>query len=234
MCLDCGCRSSLDAHGDGRHITLADLAAAADATGISILQAAANLRDTLPVPGPLPALYVDIDGTLAFQPEGSILAVNARFGTRYLAAEAGTYPWWGTLPKEQRRWERAAQAVIDANLAPDTLAIDVLRRAVAHGYPLTVCTERDPGLAGVTRAWCEFWRVPADQVAVVGPGGKADLLALHDPDAPAILVDDNPANVKYARPGVQVWQPARPYNEPAEGVFRFDGWNQAAFALGLA
>lgn len=227
--------SPSDRHHAG-DITLVGLAAAAEAAGITILQAARNLRDTLPVPGPLPRLYVDVDGTLAFQPEASIIAVNARFGTSHILPEATSYPWAASLPPDQRKWQQAQQAILGANLAPDTLAIDVLRRAVAHGYPLTVCTERDPSLADITRAWVAYWDIPCDQVAVVGPGGKAELLAAHGPDDPAVLIDDSPANEALACSGVSVWVPRRPWtpqDEPAEGVWRFADWNQAATALGL-
>lgn len=122
------------------------------------------------------------------------------------------------------------------NLAPDTLAIDVLRRAALRGYPVTVCTERDPSLAAITRAWAGYWRIPCDQVAVVGPGGKEELLAGHGTDDPAILVDDAPANEGLARDGVQVWVPPRPWtprHDPAPGVWRFGDWNEAAARLGL-
>lgn len=47
MCLDCGCLQPGNDHGDGRHITYADLAAAAGASGISPLEAAANIIATL-------------------------------------------------------------------------------------------------------------------------------------------------------------------------------------------
>lgn len=234
ICLTCGCRSPLDRHGAKENIDYARLAKAAGHVGISVLQAARNIRDSLPVPGPLPHLYVDVDGVLAFQPEGTIIAVNAKFGTDYLVPEATGYPFSAQLPDRQARWERASQAVIGANLAPDTLAISVLCQAVSHGYPLTVCTERAPSLAPVTRAWCAFWGVPADQVAVVGPGGKEPLLEAHGEDGPAILIDDSPLNTGLARPGVQVWQPARPYNCGGDGVFRFGSWDEAALRLGLA
>lgn len=237
MCLDCGCGSPFDSHGDPRHLTLTGLAAAAEASGISIRQAAQNIHDTLPVPGPLPRLYVDVDGTLAFQPEATIVAVNARFGTAYtIADDTGSYPFTATLPPEQQQWQRAQQAVLDVNLAPDTLAIDVLTRAAAHGYPITVCTERDPSLTQVTRAWVAYWRIPADQVAVTGPGGKRALMEANGPADPAVLIDDAPANESLARPGVQVWVPPRPWTPsgPAQdGVWRFPDWGEVAAALGL-
>ena len=179
----------------------------------------------------LPRLFCDIDGTLAFQPEGDVIAVNAKFGTSWLVADVTQYPFSSMLPARQARWLRANWPVIAANLAPDTLAINVLRRAKAAGYGITVCTERDPELAEVTAAWLAYWQVPLDALAVVGPGGKGPLLEPYGPDNPAILVDDNPANASLARPGVQVWQPARPYNSGGGEVWRFRDWNDAAAKL---
>ena len=43
MCLSCGCQIPADDHGDPRNITLATLAAAADAAGITLTQAAENI-----------------------------------------------------------------------------------------------------------------------------------------------------------------------------------------------
>lgn len=47
MCLDCGCLQPDDDHGDSRHLTLADLAAAADASGVTLTQAAENILATV-------------------------------------------------------------------------------------------------------------------------------------------------------------------------------------------
>lgn len=179
----------------------------------------------------LPRLFADIDGTLAFQPEADIIAVNARFGTSWLVTDATEHPFSSVLPRKQAKWLRANRDVIAANLAPDTLAIDVLRRARAAGYGITVCTERDPDTAEVTAAWLAYWDVPCDHLAVTGPGGKGPLLEPYGPDSPAILVDDSPLNVSLARPGVQVWQPARPYNDGGGDVWRFRSWNEAAARL---
>jgi hypothetical protein len=46
VCLTCGCHEPENPHGDPRNITLADLAAAADAAGITLTQAAENLLAT--------------------------------------------------------------------------------------------------------------------------------------------------------------------------------------------
>jgi hypothetical protein len=174
----------------------------------------------------LPHLFCDIDGTLAFQPEGDILAVNARFGTSWLAADAVDYPFSSMLPPRQAAWLRANRAVIAANLAPDTAAVHVLTMAVKAGAGVTVCTERDGSLEALTRAWCSYWGVPgAGEALTAGPGGKAALLEPYGPGNPCLLIDDSPVNASLARPGVEVWQPARPYNDGGGGVHRFSDWH---------
>jgi hypothetical protein len=45
MCLDCGCGKPNDKHGDDRHITMDDLRAAAQASEISVDEAARNIAD---------------------------------------------------------------------------------------------------------------------------------------------------------------------------------------------
>lgn len=45
MCLSCGCGVPNDDHGDPRNITMDDLKAAADAAGMDIEDAAANIVD---------------------------------------------------------------------------------------------------------------------------------------------------------------------------------------------
>jgi uncharacterized HAD superfamily protein len=233
ICLTCGCQKPTERH-DPAAITLDDLTAAADAAGIDVRQAAQNLVRTLPVPGPLPALYIDVDGVLAFQPEGSILAINARFDSDLLVFEADGYPVSASLPSAQADWLGDHAEIIAANLAPDTKAAHVLRCAQRHGYNIAVLTERPPELRDLTDAWLKAWRIPCDRLLVVGPGGKESVLSLHGPDDPAVLIDDSPINVDLAHEGVQVWQPARPYNQPTDGVWRFEHWHDAAARLGLA
>jgi hypothetical protein len=47
MCLDCGCGEPNQRHGDERHITLDDVQAAAEASEISVDEAARNIADGL-------------------------------------------------------------------------------------------------------------------------------------------------------------------------------------------
>ena len=45
MCLDCGCGEPNERHGDERHITMDDVKAAAEASEISVDEAARNIAD---------------------------------------------------------------------------------------------------------------------------------------------------------------------------------------------
>jgi hypothetical protein len=47
MCLDCGCGDLDNDHGNPAHLTIADLQAAADASGISLVMAASNVLRTV-------------------------------------------------------------------------------------------------------------------------------------------------------------------------------------------
>jgi len=186
---------------------------------------------------PLPHLFADVDGVLAWQPEGDIIAVNARFGTSWLITDATTYPFRSMLPDRQAAWLQANPAVIAANLAPDTHAIRIVKKAAKSGYAVTICTERDESLAALTRAWLALWDVPgADDAQVTGPGGKKALLASYDQGNPAIVVDDSPVNEALARPGVSVWAPPRPWTprgDAPDGVWRFPDWRAVKKKLGL-
>lgn len=59
VCLDCGCLEPGNDHGDDSHITMDDLQAAADATGISPEQAAANIVTTVTLAAHPPMSDVD-------------------------------------------------------------------------------------------------------------------------------------------------------------------------------
>jgi hypothetical protein len=47
MCLDCGCGEPNERHGDDRHIIMDDVRAAAEASEISLEEAARNISDGL-------------------------------------------------------------------------------------------------------------------------------------------------------------------------------------------
>jgi uncharacterized HAD superfamily protein len=180
-----------------------------------------------------PHLFCDLDGVLAFQPEGDILALNARFGLSLLVAECRSYPLADSLPAEQAAWLAVNRPVIAANLAPDTRAIRVLQKAAKAGYAVGILTERDPALRDLTAAWLKYFQVPYATLSVVGPGNKGAALEPFGKGAEAVLVDDSPANAGLVRPGVEVWQPARPYNDGSGGARRFEDWREVGKRLGL-
>lgn len=78
MCMDCGCCQPDAGHGDPRHITFADLAAAADASGITPAQAVANILATLEFPVPPPA--VPGDAVKAAAPQRYVLGIAYQAG----------------------------------------------------------------------------------------------------------------------------------------------------------
>ncbi len=47
MCLDCGCGEPNERHGDDRHIIMDDVRAAAEASELSVEEAARNITDGL-------------------------------------------------------------------------------------------------------------------------------------------------------------------------------------------
>jgi hypothetical protein len=47
MCLDCGCGEPNERHGDDRHIVMDDVVAAAEASEISVEEAARNIAEGL-------------------------------------------------------------------------------------------------------------------------------------------------------------------------------------------
>jgi hypothetical protein len=47
MCLDCGCGEPNERHGDARHIVMDDVRAAAEASEISVEEAACNISEGL-------------------------------------------------------------------------------------------------------------------------------------------------------------------------------------------
>jgi hypothetical protein len=47
MCLDCGCGEPNERHGDERHIIMDDVRAAAEASELSVEEAARNISDGL-------------------------------------------------------------------------------------------------------------------------------------------------------------------------------------------
>jgi hypothetical protein len=255
MCLSCGCWLPVQTHGDPASLVLPDLLAAADAAGISAGQAAWNIPRTLtlstspawpPVLGALtvqPTLIWDMDGILAFTAEAMCAALNARYGTSYDPQTQRFFQGTiipGSLPADQMTWlmgELTGFSVF-SSCAPDWRAADTMRDAATAGYSCTIVTERHPLLAADTGRWLTGWGIKPPRVFAVGPGNKPAWLGERfGPGNPAVLVDDNPVTrMTVARPGIDVWLPARPYvpRVSRDHVRVFDSWQVARYWLGLS
>jgi hypothetical protein len=254
MCLNCGCWRPGDSHGDPANLTLAGLAAAAAAGGTTVQQAAWNIPATLsaastpawpPVLEPLtthPTLVWDVDGTLSFTAEVLCAALNARYGTVYDVMTQQFFPGRlvpTALPADQAAWLAGELTgfTLYQSCAPDWRAVDTMTAASDAGYPTVIVTERHPALAVHTQQWLAGWDVKTPPVTAVGPGNKPAYLATrYGPGNPAVLVDDNPLTMlTVARPGIDVWLPARPYTPRVvrDHCRVIGSWPLARFWLGL-
>jgi len=255
VCTQCGCLCPALSHDDPANLTDADIQRAASAAGLPVLEAAWNIPRTLtvatqggdwpPAEDPLthrPALVWDVDGILSFTSEALCTALNARFGTAYSPQSQGFFPGslrTDRLPDAQGAWlageMRSPEFV--AACAPDFHAIDCLRDAFDAGFECVVATERDPSLKEATEQWLHDWGAPPAEINAVGHGQKPAFMAeRYGEHHRAVLLDDNPlAEVTIARPGVQVWLPARPYNDGLVrgGCRRFPSWASVRYWLGL-
>lgn len=185
-------------------------------------------------------IVCDIDNTLAYHAEAACAAVNARFGTGYLAAGMTSYPITARFTAEQRQW-LAGHTVRDPwilNLAPDREAIGALGAIRRAGHRVLIATDRPALTATATGRWLDAHQVPRDGQILRGPGSKGAALAERGPASPGVLVDDDPAKwLTIARAGVQVWCPRRPWTPPQwrqyPNVRVFDQWTELLGALGI-
>lgn len=187
-----------------------------------------------------PLVVSDIDGVVAFFAEAVATAVNARFGTALLAHQFTTWRIEDMLPREQADWVSALckQPRFYANLAPDLAAAGALAAMRTAGLHVAVSSDRDVSVREATTAWLDRWGVERDELHMDGPGSKDTLLAGYGPDRPAVLIDDSPVKwLTLARPGVQVWTPARPWTPGNWAQYRnvwvFDSWAQVLDRLGI-
>lgn len=188
-----------------------------------------------------PVIVSDIDGVIGFLTETTVTALNAHFGTSLVVSDMTSYWIEDTLPAEQSRWLTAqfARGVTYANVAPDYSAIAALTALHDAGYHVIVSSDRPPDTtAAATGAWLAKWRVPHDEVRLLGRGGKKQVLSTYGPHKPAILFDDDPAKaVTVARDGVQVWSPARPWTPKNwhryPNYWVFPSWDAVLDRLGV-
>ena len=238
MCLTCSCGQPNIDHGDSRNITFDRLAAAGQAGGVTIWEAANSLAHTVESVhrDPLevfteslsrPLIVCDVDGILAYFVQAACLAVNLAFGSAYTPEQWTTYR--GPLSAEQHGWlnQQMDSPTFWATIAPDQEAAMMLRLLARDGYGIIIATDRPSDMRLVTQRWLELWRIPYDGL-LVGPGSKERLAQEHGPDNPMILIDDNPAKcLTVPRPGVEVWTIRRPYTSGTQ----FNSWTELVKAL---
>lgn len=188
-----------------------------------------------------PLVVCDIDNVLAFHAEAACTAVNARFGTSYLASRMLTYPIANQLEPEQRQW-LATQSVRDPwilNLAPDRDALMALRKIHEARHRVVIASDRPPVVAKATARWLDSNAVLRDGQVLDGPGSKRTVLASSGQGVLAVLLDDDPAKwLTIARPGVEVWCPRRPWTPQGwrqyPNVRVFTDWAEVLGRLGIS
>ena len=189
-----------------------------------------------------PAIVCDIDGVLAFLAEAVFTALNATFGTMYDAHKVKTYWVEGLLPKAQSEWltHWLDNPWSYVNLVPDQQAISAINKMHEAGLHITIATDRQVSVQGITGQWLDRWGVKYNDLKV-GRGNKEALANQHGPERPMILFDDSPERIPtIPRPGVQLDMPLRPWSPPLavageiENVTVFDDWRKILIALGLS
>ncbi len=184
-----------------------------------------------------PRLVFDIDGTLGFLTEAFVTALNARWGTGFVASQLTTYRVENMLPEEQANWllEVFASPVTYANVAPDYSGIAAVQAFARAGFEVIVASDRSEDCRAVTEDWLDRWRVPHDDLRL-GHGAKAALADDAGPDDPMVLFDDDPAKIALLRPGVRLYMPRRPWTPPEvpAGVTVFDQWSDVLAAHGVS
>lgn len=169
----------------------------------------------------MPLIVCDIDNVLAFHGEAVCLALNARFGTSRTVASLTSYPFAPLLHPDEAQWLAGftASGQWAANLSPDREAFSALSRIKAAGHSVVIASDRPASLAGATSAWLDASGAGQYGTRLNGPGSKQAALAGCGPDAPGVLIDDDPRKwLTVARAGVQVWSPRRPWTP--------DGWQR--------
>jgi hypothetical protein len=178
-----------------------------------------------------PTIICDVDGVLANFCSAACEAVNAHFGTSYTPMIWTTYR--GPFNDEEHAWlvsERFTDAAFWMSESPNRDAIGALHQLATAGYRIVVSSERPAEQSAASIVWLEFYRVPLNQVYLIGPGGKVALCSEHGPDNPAILIDDSPERwTDCAGEGVEILCPRTGYTPDSDGVAHvqvFDHFHQ--------
>jgi uncharacterized HAD superfamily protein len=227
VCCSCGCRRVRDSHQDARHVVLDDLQNAALVAGIPLELVAQNIQQAVAQQDPAraflaqvskPRVVCDIDGTLAERDLCAVCALNARFGTAY-TYESITSPhakdWIDDEDALDWYKKRRHDPVFLGNLAPYQDAQWALWSLRQGGYHVTVSSDREAELEGISKAWLDQWGIGYDDVQV-GEGMKAKLAAEASAQQPVAFFDDNPNRAAdLPGPYATVYLLDRPWNRSA-------------------
>lgn len=182
-----------------------------------------------------PTIVCDVDGVLACLESAAIGGVNARFGTAYTLDSAKQYSFEGWLPPEQWAW-LAVQFDTPAfysTMAPDYRGIDALAKLYAAGYYVIIASDRPDAVTPATKQWLADAGVGYDEIHD-GKDIKAQIAGQYGPDAPMILIDDDPKKMLLARQGVEVWAPRFRWTPMDLGLpftFVFVDWSEVTERL---
>lgn len=184
-----------------------------------------------------PIVLCDVDGTLAFEAQASLTALNARFGTHYLVAQQTAYPRSSAFPTDQGAWLKAMRETTTTfwlNLAPDKDALNALAALRRSGVEVVVASNRPAVMKQTTASWLGQHGVDYDQL-LVGDGVKAAFAAAH---SGVVAFDDDPRKALELPPlGVTLWMPRRPWTPSwcslSKTVHVFTDWAEPLASLGV-
>ena len=182
-------------------------------------EAAVDLGAVFAAAASVPLIVCDVDNVLAYHAEAVCTALNARFGTNRTVASLMSYPFATLLHPDEAQWlaRFSSQDQWALNLAPDKDAIRAVAAIGGNGNKVVISSDRPAVIATASKAWLGKHGVPDYSMRFDGPGSKRAALAGCSPNAPGILIDDDPRQwLTAARAGVQVWTPKRPWTP--------DGW----------
>lgn len=239
MCASCGCRKAYDDHGNPRNIVLPAILDAARIAGIPPELAIQNMAQALDGSTPMrafmaelnrPRIVCDIDGTLAERDICTCVAINAKFGTSYRYDDITSHKAeeWIDDANVAAWWKRYHHdPVFLSNLVPYQDAQWGLWSLRSGAYHVTIASDREAELAGVSVTWLKQWGIDYDAVRI-GKDEKRALAEAASPQEPVVFFDDNPARAKdLPRPGVTVYLLDRPWNQKVqtnENVIRVRTW----------
>ena len=133
---------------------------------------------------PKPLIVCDIDGTLANTIAMYSLAMKLVYGVDVLPENWTSYDLNGSINLHDIMHDKD----ILRRLPPFTETIDVINQAYNLGYPVIICTDREPELKKLTYRWLKTYGVQFHDLRV-GKGNKEYLSQIHNSQNPMFLID---------------------------------------------